>query len=273
MRKFTLSILALAITLAMASVAGAQTASGDIVFVSSQYNFGFGSSSPLTVYTYSGSVAGGSTSGTLTLTYGTAYSGPGAKAFVPIATNVPIAIDTGAAYEVVTPSAVSCSTPSQVGTCSFTATFANPHGPGSVVRSGDQGIQEAINAAAASGGGAVQWFIDSGDPLVLSTSAANTTFGINIPTRSTVMGGTLLVTTTITGCAGGWSLGFSSGTEFGAANTNLTAGSSTDSSTLVAAYAFNAAATKPEVHCTTGDATAGAVHARVWGYKQVAPAN
>jgi hypothetical protein len=88
-----------------------------------------------------------------------------------------------------------------------------------------------------------------------------------------VSGGSLIVKTTITGCGGGWSLGWSTGTEITAANITLTAGTTTDSSTISAPVVFNAAATKPEVFCTTGAATAGAVHARVWGFKHAAPAN
>jgi hypothetical protein len=142
----------------------------------------------------------------------------------------------------------------------------------SQVISGDQGIQEAINDASNNGGGQVFWQIDSGN-LTLSTGSQTTNASaILIPTRSVVQGSVARVTTTITGCAGGWSLGFTTGTEFSAANTTLTAGTTSDSSTLVPNFVFNAAAHVPIVFCTTGAATAGAVHARYWGYKLTAPA-
>jgi len=109
--------------------------------------------------------------------------------------------------------------------------------------------------------------------VTLSTGGLNTNLGsINIPTRSTVMSATARVTTTIGTCAGGWSLGESTGTEFGAANTTLTAGTTTDSSTLATPFIDNLAAAVPIAHCTTSNASAGAIHATFAGYKLAAPA-
>lgn len=240
------------------------------VFYSLNYNFGYGASGPLRVTT-------GAASGTSTLTLAFGYSVlPDGRKFYPftnVSTFPPITLDTGSARETVTPSSSSCSTPEIINTCTITATFSNAHGVGVQIYSGDSGLQEAINDASNFGGGMVYWVIDPGI-VTLSTSGANTSAGsVNIPTRSTVMGATARVTTTITGCSGGWSLGYSSGTEFGSANTTLTAGTTTDSSTLQPAVAFNASATVPIIHCTTANASAGAVHPRVWGYKMVAPAN
>jgi hypothetical protein len=246
-------------------------------FFSPNYNYGVVSSiPPLRVVT-------GTTStgvGTITLQYGyfTTQDGRLVAPFTGINTTngmaIPsITIDSGANQETVTPSSVSCATPQVIATCQVTATFANIHYGGALVQSGDSGIQEAINDASLTGGGAVYWVIDSG-PLTLSTSGANTNVSsTKIPTRSTVTGASLLVTTTIGTCAGGWSLGFTSGTEFTAANTTLTAGTTTDSSTLATPYAFNATAAVPVVHCTTSNASAGKVHARVWGLKIAAPAS
>jgi len=95
---------------------------------------------------------------------------------------------------------------------------------------------------------------------------------VKIPTRSVVMHASANVTTTIGTCAGGWSLGESTGTEFGAANTTLTAGTTTDSSTLALPFTDNLAAAVPIAHCTTSNASAGAIHATFSGYKVVAPA-
>lgn len=241
-------------------------------------NFNFGATAnipPMRVTTGTQSTG----AGTVTLSYGyfTTPDGRIVQPFTNITQNglslPPITIDSGANLETVTPSSVSCQTPQVINTCQVTATFANVHGNGAQVVSGDGGIQESFNHAALEGGAQVFWVIDPGI-VTLATGAANTTLGsVNIPTRSTVLGATAKVTTTIVTCAGGWSLGFTSGTEFGAANTNLTAGSNTDTSTLVPAVAFNAAATPPIAHCTTSNASAGALHARVWGYKMVAPAN
>lgn len=249
---------------------------------SDSYSVGFYNSLS---YNYGGSSAGGplrvavgggtnsSGVGTLTLDYGMVQLRDG-RTFNPFGNSAslpPIAVDSGANYEVVTPSAVSCSTPQIIQTCQVTATFSFAHGTGAIVQSGDQGILEAINDASGKGGGAVFWLIDSGS-LTLATGAANTTFGnITVPTRSVVLGATARVITTITGCTGGWGLGFSTGVEWAATNTTLTAGTTTDSSTLATPLVFNAAATAPLVHCTTANASAGAVHARVWGYKEVAP--
>jgi hypothetical protein len=68
-----------------------------------------------------------------------------------------ITIGSGTSLETVTPSSASC--PSGSGTvanpCTITATFANSHGAGDVVRSGDAGLVEAINYQAGQGGGLV----------------------------------------------------------------------------------------------------------------------
>lgn len=194
----------------------------------------------------------------------------------------PITIDaqSSSLAETVTPTAYSLVAP-QSGTgnvpcAAVTATFANLHSASlslSQVISGDQGIQEAINDASLNGGGLVYWQIDPGT-VTLNTGGQSTSLGsVKIPTRSMVSSATARVSTTITGCTGGWSLGFSTGTEFGTANTTLTAGTTTDSSTLVPNYAFNAAAAVPVAFCTTAAATAGAIHAHVVGYKLAAPAN
>lgn len=193
----------------------------------------------------------------------------------------PITVDAQAPslVETVTPTAYSLVAP-QSGTgnvpcAAITATFANLHSASystSQVISGDQGIQEAINDASLNGGGLVFWQIDPGI-VTLSTGGQSTSLGtVKIPTRSVVTSATARVSTTITGCSGGWSLGYSTGTEFGAANTTLTAGTTTDSSTLVPNYTFNAAAAVPVAFCTTAAATAGAIHAHVVGYKLAAPA-
>jgi len=213
----------------------------------------------------------GTGSQTMSMLYGYVTL-PDGRPFVPFATNVPLIVDTGSNAETVTPSAVSGCYPlnPNQGVCQVTATFSNAHGNGAIVVSGDQGIQEAINDAGANGGGVVYWSIDPGI-VTLSTGAANTNLGsVKIPTRSVVLSASALVTTTIATCAGGWSLGWSTGTEFTAANTTLTAGTNTDSSTITLP-AVVAAATIPVNKCTTSNASAGAIHPKFVGYKVVAP--
>ncbi len=79
--------------------------------------------------------------------------------FAPFATNAPITIGVGASAETVTPSAVGTASDTQYApidsAISLTATFANAHGPQEFVSSGTFGLQEAINFAAANGGGRV----------------------------------------------------------------------------------------------------------------------
>jgi hypothetical protein len=80
--------------------------------------------------------------------------------FYPYAINAPLLVDAGQTnQEVVTPTAVSgCTSYSQTEPppCSITATFANTHGRGAVIKSGTAGAQEAINYANTQGGGSVQ---------------------------------------------------------------------------------------------------------------------
>jgi len=245
-----------------------------------------------TQYRYGASIlSGNGATGSQTITVcPAAFALPDGRTFYPFAPAngvfAPIVVDapSSSVVETVTPTAYSLlfkqTSPlvsnSGFDTCAnITASFTNVHGPSLnpfQIITGDQGIQEAINDASSRGGGPVYWQIDSGN-LTLNTGGQTTNASATlIPTRSVVQGASLRVTTTITGCAGGWSLGYSTGTEFSAANTTLTAGTTTDSSTLVPNLAFNAAAHVPIVFCTTGAATAGAVHARYWGVKLAAPA-
>jgi hypothetical protein len=234
-------------------------------------------------------LSGNSATGAQTILIGTNNVLPDGRFFQPLlpANGVfaPILIDpqSGTVGETVTPTAVSqvIPCPPQAPTNQFcynvTATFAQLHGPSlnlSQVVSGDQGIQEAINDASLNGGGKVQWVIDPG-LVTLNTGGATTNAGsVNIPARSVVLSASAKVTTTIATCAGGWSLGFvgGTGTDFTAANATLTAGTTTDSSTIAVPKVTSAAAL-PTIFCTTSNASAGIVHPHYEGYKVVAPAN
>lgn len=194
----------------------------------------------------------------------------------------PITVDTGSGNaEVVTPTATATvAAPTGYPASSLcetvTASFSNTHGQSlnpQQVTSGDQGVQEAINDASVNGGGMVFWRIDPGI-VTLATGSQTTNLGsVNIPTRSVVMQATARVTTTITACGGGWGLGFSSSDELASTNTTLTAGTTTDSSTIKTPYAFTASAAVPIAYCTTAAASAGAIHATFSGYKVAAPAS
>lgn len=240
-----------------------------------------------TKYIYGGNIlSGNSATGSQTIVVCPAYvTLPDGRVSNVWANNVPITVDpqNSTAAETVTPSAVSVNTSPGPGSSvpceNITATFSNTHGasqsPAQVI-SGDQGIQECINdaqnASYTQGPSMCFWVIDPGI-VTLSTGGANTNLGaVKIPVNSVVMSATARVTTTIATCAGGWSLGWSSGTDFTSANTTLTAGTTTDSSTTTLP-AVVGTATIPINKCTTSNASAGKIHARFSGYKLAAPAN
>lgn len=92
---------------------------------------------------------------TLNVAFGTVTLGDG-TIITPLNTNAPITIGTGANADSVTPSAVSQSTPQVYQSVSLTATtFSHSHGTGDLIASATVGLQEALNAAGAAGGGTV----------------------------------------------------------------------------------------------------------------------
>ena len=101
----------------------------------------------------------------------------------PLATNAPVIVGTGTNADTVTPSAVSNNTPQVYQSSNFTATtFSHAHGSGDQVSSGTVGLQEAINAANAAGGGVVvidsAWTKAGGTDAILE--AATVTAGVSI---------------------------------------------------------------------------------------------
>ena len=107
-------------------------------------------------------------SGTLILAFGYITLSDG-TVVNPLATSASIAVGAGSSYEVVTPSAVSASTPLVYASCTVTATFSNLHGNGDQISSGTYGLQEAINFANSQGGGTV--IVDSGWTKMGGTTA------------------------------------------------------------------------------------------------------
>ena len=120
-------------------------------------NFAYGLGNGPALQVSSGSSSTGSYA--ITLNLGSTNTGPSGLQFAPftVATGLlpPITIGSGSTLETVTPSAASCSTPTVYQTCTVTATFSYSHGAGDVVRSGDGGLQEAINYIYSKGGGSV----------------------------------------------------------------------------------------------------------------------
>lgn len=132
----------------------------------------------------------GSTSGstqTVTLAFGQLTLQDG-TILSPLSTNAPVVVGTGAGADKVTPSAVSTNTPGVYQSSSLTATtFSHAHGTGDTVSSGTVGLQEAINAASAAGGGVVivdaAWAQNGGTDAMIE--AATVPAGVSIQDNRT----------------------------------------------------------------------------------------
>jgi hypothetical protein len=226
-------------------------------------------------------VAGNSAAGAQTITI--------CPAFVPLrdgravnmfgnqnGTFAPVTIDPqGSLAETVTPTAVSLvndPTGQNIGQCAaVTATFANAHAPSKSlfqVISGDNGIQEAFNDAAANGGGQVYWEKDCGI-ITLNTGGVTTTTTCNIPKTFTNLGGSWRTTTTIT-TAANYSLGIASATTaFTNACTSLTAAQDCSQFQVSPTKVSTGAGLGALLITANVAAGAGAGHAKVWGYTEV----
>ena len=139
---------------------------------------------------------GHTVSGAAAIHIGTGFAGTGAQSFTatfgyttltdgtvvyPFATTAPISVGQGSTFETVTPSSVSCATPTVYLTCQVTATFTYAHAAGESVISGTYGLQEAINYAATLGGSAVvdgAWASAGGTSTILNAGS--------LPTNGTV---------------------------------------------------------------------------------------
>jgi hypothetical protein len=77
------------------------------------------------------------------------------SSFGPLATNAPVLVGGGSNQETVTPTSVTNNGSQIYNTAGFTANFANAHGTGDPVASATFGLQEALNACLAYGGGLV----------------------------------------------------------------------------------------------------------------------
>ncbi len=98
---------------------------------------------------------------------------------IPLAVGTPITVGIGANAETVTPTGVTPITLGGFGpgplSFQITATFSNIHGPQEPVTSGTYGLQEAINAAAAAGGGqavvSATWYARGGTAAIIQAAS------------------------------------------------------------------------------------------------------
>lgn len=273
-----IAMLALCVTLAASAMAQGFTftsAGSDIskiggrVFYAQEYNL---RSAHVVV------VGGNSLTGSqsITLSTGSVKLQDG-RAVVPFAVNVPITI-ADANQETVTITAVSNCVPTgqiqdpfntQATLCTVTASFANTHGAGAVVLSGDGGFLSAMNDAGNTGGGQVFWSYDCGN-VTLNTGGATTTISTGpcalIPKAWDNGGASVYVKTTITTSAS-YSVGITSSTAaFITSCTSLTA--ATNCALFQTGPAGVAVATTEGTTLITANAAAGAgvVHLTVWGW-------
>ena len=98
----------------------------------------------------------------------------------PVAVGVPVLVQAGGASETVTPVSVSC-TPQA---CAMTATFAYAHPGGFTITSASDGLDEAIEVAAAQGGGTVVVGSDWSGTTAQITGAAGTAVAAVLDSRS-----------------------------------------------------------------------------------------
>ena len=167
---------------------------------------------------------------------------PDGRPFVPFNVRTPLSVDTGSNRETVTPTAVSGCAPlnPNQGVCQVTASFSNAHGNGTLVTSGDGGLQEAIEDAAQLGslsaGGVV--LVDASSGITNAQLAAavpwdnvsilDTRFGT--PQYWTPLGGStvLAAPATLTNSTAG----------FGVNGANFTGGAYTGNNTYIACIAY-----------------------------------
>lgn len=162
------------------------------------YAYGVNPGFPSPIRVDIGNGATGSGSVTLAFSYVTTQDGLNLANIIQ--TNTPITIGLGTNAETVTPSAVSYPNPNAYDGGTITATFSNLHGTGDLITSGTYGLQEAINAANAAGGGIVLvdaiWFANGGTNTILNAAVLPSNGSVSI--QNTGAGGGASLTTTVT---------------------------------------------------------------------------
>lgn len=142
-------------------------------------------------------ISGSTSTGTYTLTCQpiNPYTSAGQK--IPVSVTTPITIGGDSSMETITPTAVSTNNLNQL---LITGTFTYAHGTGAAVSSGTYGLQEAINAASAAGGGVVvvdaAWFRAGGSQATIN--AATLLANVSIQDNSGSAGTSDPQTTTVT---------------------------------------------------------------------------
>jgi hypothetical protein len=139
------------------------------IFNANQYNFGGPIIPPLIL----DSAIAAAVTGTVALNQSQVTTSDGVP-FFPLNINAPVFVGTGTNTETVTPTTVTNGIRGQYDSGSFAAAFANAHGIGDYVSSATFGLQEAINACSAFGGGIViidaSWTIAGGSSSILAAA-------------------------------------------------------------------------------------------------------
>lgn len=134
------------------------------------YGYGIGQAPP--PLKVGANVAAG-TSVTVVVQFGQVALGDGTN-LRPLATTAPVTIGIGSSAETVTPSSVTCTTPTVYNSCTIVVTTTNAHGIGEPITSGTFGLQEAINAAFSAGGGGVaidaSWRSSGGTEAIIAAA-------------------------------------------------------------------------------------------------------
>ena len=147
-------------------------------YAARDYAYGLQQSGPALVVGIGNSATGASTITVITGLTATTGGTP----LQPLAVGTPITVGIGANAETVTPTAISVTTlagaapgPSAV---TISATFNNLHGPQEPVTSGTYGLQEALNAANAAGGGIAvvtgAWYNAGGTATIIAAATLPT---------------------------------------------------------------------------------------------------
>lgn len=217
--KILAGLLLMALALSPVFAQSAESYQAGAIFAKN-FAYGFGNVGPIRI------INGPYSTGTVTfvLDYGRTTTGDGIT-FYPLATNAPVLVGAGSNQETLTPTAVSCSTPSIYGSCTVTFSgVANVHGTGDMIQSSTFGLAEAVNYAMTLGGGAVivdrTWTMLGGTtstitglvtanamvPLIDYRSQPNYFWGLQ-PTNATAITAptTLTASTAVFGGTGGWS--------------------------------------------------------------------
>ena len=160
------------------------------IFNANEFAFGVGPTPPAALLVDIGNTVAGA-SGTLTLAFGQVSLADGTK-LSPLNVNAPITVGIGTNAETVTPTAVGGTSSTGYDQTTVTAVFNNIHGTGDSVASGTMGLQEAINAASAFGGGIVivdaRWTLFGGTSAMLAAAVLPSNGSVTIQDNRGTLG-------------------------------------------------------------------------------------